>query len=232
MKKPVVFFPGLLCDARMWAPQIEALSATIDPWVADFTRDDSIAGMASRALAECPFPTFSLAGLSMGGYVSMEAMRQAPDRVERLALLDTQARSDTTEAKERRLALMALANRGEFVGVSDRLMPLFLHPARLNDERLTGLCKDMAQAVGKDAFLRQQTAIMARIDSRPSLAAIRCPTLVLCGDSDLLTPLDRHEEIAQSIPGAKLVVIPGCGHMATIEAPEAVNRALDTWLTH
>lgn len=231
MKKPVVFFPGLLCDARMWAPQIEALSATIEPWVADFTRDDSIAGMASRALAECPFPTFSLAGLSMGGYVSMEAMRQAPDRVERLALLDTQARSDTTEAKERRLALMALANRGEFVGVSDRLMPLFLHPSRLNDERLTGLCKDMAQAVGKDAFLRQQTAIMARIDSRPSLAAIRCPTLVLCGDSDLLTPLDRHEEIAQSIPGAKLVVIPGCGHMATIEAPEAVNRALETWLT-
>jgi len=230
MKKPVVFFPGLLCDPRMWAPQIEALSATIEPWVADFTRDDSIAGMATRALAECPFPKFSLAGLSMGGYVSMEAMRQAPDRIERLALLDTQARSDTAEAKERRLALMELANKGEFVGVSDRLMPLFLHPSRLNDERLTGLCKDMAKVVGKDAFLRQQKAIMDRIDSRASLAQIRCPTLVLCGENDLLTPLDRHEEMAQAIAGSRLVVIPGCGHMATIEAPEAVNRALAAWL--
>lgn len=230
MKKPVVFFPGLLCDPRLWAPQIEALSSTIEPWVADFTRDDSIAGMASRALAECPFPRFSLAGLSMGGYVAMEAMRQAPGRVERLALLDTQARSDTAEAKERRVALMDLARQGEFLGVSDRLMPLFLHPSRLNDTRLTGLCKDMAKAVGKDAFLRQQQAIMDRIDSNPSLAAIRCPTLVLCGENDLLTPLDRHEEMAQAIAGSRLVVIPGCGHMATIEAPDAVNRALATWL--
>lgn len=227
---PVVFFPGLLCDPRLWAPQLEGLAGKIEPWVADFTRDDSIAGMASRALAECPFPKFSLAGLSMGGYVALETMRQAPDRVTRLALLDTQARGESAEARERRLALMEMAQQGEFLGVSDRLMPLFLHPSRLNDARLTSLCKDMAKTVGKEAFLRQQKAILERVDSVGSLAAIRCPTLVLCGENDLLTPLDRHEEIAQGIAGSKLVVIPGCGHMATIEAPDAVNRALESWL--
>ena len=229
-KQPTVFFPGLLCDPRLWAPQLEGLGGKIEPWVADFTRDDSISGMASRALAECPFPKFSLAGLSMGGYVALEVMRQAPERVTRLALLDTQARGDSVEARERRLALMEMAKQGEFLGVSDRLMPLFLHPSRLNDARLTNLCKDMAKAVGKEAFLRQQKAIMERVDSVSSLAAIRGPTLVLCGENDLLTPLDRHEEIAQGIAGSKLVVIPGCGHMATIETPEVVNRALSAWL--
>jgi len=227
---PLVLFPGLLCDPRMWAPQVEGLGAKVRPWIADFTRDDSIAGMASRALAECPFPRFSLAGLSMGGYVAMEVMRQAPERVERLALIDTQARNDTPEARERRLALIKLGEEGRLAEVSDRLMPLFLHASRLSDPRLTGLCRDMAQAVGRDAYLRQQNAILTRIDSRESLRAIRCPTLALCGDNDLLTPVDRHEEIVQAIPGAKLVVIPACGHMSTIEKPDAVNRALETWL--
>lgn len=226
----LVLFPGLLCDPRMWAPQVEGLGAKARPWIADFTRDDSIAGMASRALAECPFPRFSLAGLSMGGYVAMEVMRQAPERVERLALLDTQARDDTPEARERRLALIKLGEEGRLAEVSERLMPLFLHASRLSDPRLTGLCREMAQAVGRDAYLRQQNAILTRIDSRESLRAIRCPTLALCGDNDLLTPVDRHEEIVQAVAGAKLVVIPGCGHMSTIEKPAAVNRALENWL--
>ena len=125
---------------------------------------------------------------------------------------------------------MRLGEEDRLAEVSERLMPLLLHASKLSDANLTGLCRDMALATGKDAFLRQQKAIMERQDSRASIAAIRCPTLVLCGDNDLLTPVDRHEEIAVAIPGARLVKIPTCGHMAPIEKPDAVARALETWL--
>lgn len=226
----VVFVPGLLCDARLWAPQLEGLKGRAETWVADVTRDDSIAGMAARVLKESPFARFSLAGLSMGGYAAMELMRRAPERVERLALLDTQARADTPEALERRVALIKLAENGRFAEVAERLLPLFLHASRLNDARLTELVRDMARQVGKDAFLRQQKAIMGRIDSRESLGRIACPTLVLCGDHDLLTPADRHKEMADLIPGSRLVTVPGCGHLATVEKPAQVNRALADWL--
>lgn len=231
VKTPVVFLPGLLCDAQLWQPQIVGLGPSIEPWVADLTRDDSIAGMARRALAEAPVPKFALAGLSMGGYVAMEIMRQAPERVERLALLDTQARPETPEARERRLALMVLAEKGGFAGVSEQLLPLFVHGSRLSDTPLVELIKDMAKNVGKDAFLRQQKAIMQRPDSRDTLWKIRCPTLVLCGEHDLLTPRDRHEEIAAAIRGSTLVVLPGCGHLSTLEKPLEVNRALSAWLS-
>jgi pimeloyl-ACP methyl ester carboxylesterase len=230
LPSPLVLLPGLLTDARLWQPQIERLGARVEPWVADLTRDDSIAAMAARVLREAPFERFALAGLSMGGYVAFELMRQAPQRVERLALLDTQARPDTPEATERRLALIELADKGRFSGVSDRLMPLLLHASRLSEPRLTELVKSMARGVGKDAFVRQQKAIMERPDSRPSLAAIACPTLVLCGDRDLLTPLDRHEAIARGIPAATLVVVRDCGHLSTLERPREVGAALEELL--
>jgi pimeloyl-ACP methyl ester carboxylesterase len=231
MKTPVVFLPGLLCDAQLWTPQIVGLGPSIEPWVADLARDDTIAGMAKRALAEAPFPKFALVGLSMGGYVAQQIMRQAPERIERLALLDTQARPETPEARERRLALMALAEKGDLMGVTDRLLPLLVHGSRLADAPLVELIKDMAMNVGKDAFLRQQKAIMERPDSRDTLWKIRCPALVLCGEHDLLTPRDRHEEISAAIRGSTLVVLPGCGHLSPLEKPLEVNRALGAWLT-
>jgi len=231
VKTPVVFFPGLLCDAQLWQPQVVGLAPGISPWVADFTRDDSITGMAKRALAEAPFSKFALAGLSMGGYVALEVMRQAPERVERLALLDTQALPESAEARERRLALIALAEQGKFMTVAERLLPLQLPASRLRDAPLVDLIKDMAKNIGKDAFLRQQKAIMERPDSRDSLWRIRCPTLVLCGEEDQLTPRKRHEEIAAAIGGSKLAVLPGCGHMSPLEKPLEVNRALSAWLT-
>jgi pimeloyl-ACP methyl ester carboxylesterase len=227
----LVLIPGLLCDATLWRAQIEDLADMAQPWVADVTGDDSIAAMAQRVLAEAPPGRFTLAGLSMGGYVAQAIMRVAPDRVARLALLDTSARADTAEQSARRRGLIELAEKGEFQGVTPRLLPVFLHPDRLSDKPLTDAVMAMTARVGKDAFLRQQRAIIGRIDNRPNLPAISCPTLVLCGREDQLTPLAGHEEIASLIPGARLEVIEECGHLSTMERPWEVSVALRQWLT-
>ncbi len=230
MKRPLVLLPGLLLDERLWRPQIDGLGEQAEAWVADLTRDDSIASMARRALAEAPAGRFALCGLSMGGYVAMEIMRQAPGRVERLALLDTQAIPETPEATERRAAQVRLAKDGKLALVVERLLPLELYGPQLEDAKLRELRKAMALSVGVEAFLRQIAAIIGRADSRPALAAIACPTLVLCGEQDLLTPRARHEEIAAAIRGSTLVTVPACGHLSTLEKPLEVNRALSAWL--
>ena len=229
-KTSLVLLPGLLCDRELWRRQIESLGDVASPWVADLTLDDSMAAMARRVLAAAP-PDFALAGLSMGGYCALEIMRQAPARVTRLALLDTGARADSPEQTARRRGLIELAEKGDFKGVTPRLLPLFLHPDRLKDAELTGRVTAMAHRVGKEAFLRQQKAIMGRIDSRPYLARIACPTLLLCGRQDQLTPPALHEEMASLIPGALLEVIEDCGHLSAMERPDAVDAALRIWLT-
>ena len=229
-KTPLVLLPGLLCDAALWRGQVEELSDIAEPWIADLTRDASMTAMARRVLGEAP-PRFALAGLSMGGYVAQEIVRQAPDRVSRLALLDTSARADTPEQSQRRQGLIELAEQGEFHGVTPRLLPVFLHPDRLDDKPLTGAVQAMAARVGKEAFLRQQQAIMGRADSRPGLGAIRCPSLVLCGREDQLTPLALSEEIAGLIPGSRLAIVEECGHLSTMERPWEVSVFLRQWLT-
>jgi len=227
---PLVLVPGLLCDAQLWRAQVEQLSDVAETWIPDHTRSSTMAGVARDVLAEAPFESFALAGLSMGGYISLEIMRQAPQRVRRLALLDTAARADTPEQTKRRHEFIELAERGKFLGVTDMLMPLLVHPSRLAETPLTDAIRLMAKNVGKDGFIRQQKAIMSRADSRPLLATIKCPTLVLCGRQDQLTPLDRHEEMAAGIKGARLEVIEDCGHVSTMERPAEVNRALRQWL--
>jgi pimeloyl-ACP methyl ester carboxylesterase len=229
-KTDLVLLPGLLCDRALWQAQIDDLSDIAEPLVADLSHDDSVTAMAQRVLAKAP-PRFALAGLSMGGYVAQEIMRQAPERVLRLALLDTAARADTEEQTARRRGLIELAEKGEFKGVTPRLLPMFLHPNRLSDEALVGAVMAMTERVGKDAFLRQQRAIMGRPDSRPSLPAIKCPTLVLCGRQDLLTPLELHEEIAALIHGARLEIVEECGHLSTMERPWETSVLLRQWLT-
>jgi pimeloyl-ACP methyl ester carboxylesterase len=229
-RTPLMLLPGLLCDRALWQAQIDDLSDIAEPVVADLSHDDSMTGMARRVLAGAP-PRFALAGLSMGGYVAQEIMRQAPERVLRLALLDTGARADTEEQTTRRRGLIELAEKGEFKGVTPRLLPLFLHPERLGDEALVGAVMAMTGRVGKDAFLRQQCAIMGRPDGRPSLSVIECPTLVLCGRQDQLTPLDLHEEIAALIHGARLEIVEDCGHLSTMERPWDVSVQLRQWLT-
>jgi pimeloyl-ACP methyl ester carboxylesterase len=223
--------PGLLCDAALWRGQVEDLADIAEPWIADVTRDDSMTAMARRVLAEAPSGRFALAGLSMGGYVAQAILREAPERVERLALLDTSAMADTPEQSVRRRGLIDLAEKGDFKGVTPRLLPLFVHPDRLSDKALTDEVMAMTERVGKDAFLRQQRAIMGRPDNRPNLPKIDCPTLVICGRQDQMTPLDWNEDIAALIPGARLEIIEDCGHLTTMERPWETSVAMRQWLT-
>ena len=226
---PLVLVPGLLCDALLWQPQIAALGDLADCWVADHRRCTSMSAIAADILADVPFSRFALAGLSMGGYVALEIMRVAPDCVDRLALLDTQARPDNEEAKAKREALIALAESGRLLEVAESLVPMLLHADHRDPARLA-IVRAMALNTGTKAFVREQRAIMNRIDSRPSLAEIDCPTLVLCGRDDALTPLDRHEEMAAAIADARLEVIDHCAHLSTLEAPERVTEAMARWL--
>ena len=226
---PLILVPGLLCSARLYAPQLPALWPFGSVTIADHRRDDSVEGVARRILDAAP-ERFALAGLSYGGYVALAVVRAAPERVARLALLDTQARPDSEEGKVGRRKLMGMAEEGKLNDVVDLLTPKFLSAARQNDPGLRQIVRDMARDTGVDGFLKQQRAIMGRPDSRPLLASIKCPTLVLVGDSDTLTPPDLSKEIAQGIPGAKLAIIPDCGHLSTIEQPDPVNAALIDWL--
>ncbi len=228
-RTPLLLLPGLLCTPALWCHQLDNLDAVAEMRVADLTRHDNMAELAAAALAEAP-ERFALAGLSMGGYVAFEILRQAPERVTRLALLDTSPHPDAPAQTRRRRDLLALAERGEFKGVTPRLLPLLIHEERLSDTALADVVTGMAEAVGKDAFLRQQTAIMNRPDSRPLLPRIHVPTLVLCGREDALTPLAVHREMAGAIPDAQLVVVEKCGHLAPLERPEAVTSTLRAWL--
>jgi pimeloyl-ACP methyl ester carboxylesterase len=226
---PIVLVPGLNCSARLYADQIPALWRFGAVVVADHTRDDSIPAIARRILAAAP-PRFALAGLSMGGYISFEIMRQAPERVAKLALLDTGARAETPEQTQMRRPRIELAKTGRFAEDWDTMFPFLVHPSRHNDEALKRVMRFMGEETGAEAFLRQQKAIMARPDSRPGLAAIACPTLVLVGDSDQGTPPALSQEIAAAIAGSRLVVISDCGHMSTLERPQAVTDALVEWM--
>lgn len=225
MKPNLILLPGLLNDARLWQHQSDPLMAIANVSVADLTRSDSIAGLASDVLEQAPAGMFVLGGLSMGGYVALEIMRQAPERVIALALIDTSAQPDTEEATANRHRLIELAQT-DFAEVPRDLMQKLLYPPHLEDDGIVACVTEMAAAVGKDVFVRQQHAIMGRIDSRPTLDRIDCPTLLLCGREDKVTPVEVHEEMAALIPRATLTIVEHCGHLSALEKPEAVTDAL------
>lgn len=230
-KIPLLFLPGLLCDAALWAHQTKHLDDISDPRVMDLSHHDSIALMARSILETAP-PRFALAGLSMGGYVAQEIMRQDPSRVIKLALINTSARADTTENLERRRGLIALAKTGKFKGVTPKLLPYLIHESRLQDPDVADVILKMAERMGREAFSRQQTAIMGRIDGRESLKAINIPTLVISGRQDKTTPPEVATEIASLIPNAHLSIIEDCGHLSPLERPQAVTALLAQWLTY
>ena len=208
-----------MLSSRLWPVQ-----------VADHSRDDSMDAIATRVLAAAP-PRFALAGLSMGGFIALTIMRHASERVQRLALLDTSARPETPEQTARRKPQIALAEAGRFAEVPPLQFPVFVHRNRQNDEALRARVRLMAEETGAQAFLRQEQAIMTRADARPFLPAIKCPTLVLVGDGDELTPPALSQEIEAGVAGSRLVVVADCGHLSTMERPDAVNLALSSWLS-
>ncbi|WP_313436946.1 alpha/beta fold hydrolase [Novosphingobium sp.] len=226
--EPVVFLPGLLCDQALWRGQVHALADVAAPMIADLTLDDTIGAMAERTLAAAP-RRFSLAGLSMGGYVALEIMRRAPERVSRLALINSSARSDTPERQRQRQAGIESLRRGKFVGITHRLLGDLVH-----SDHTVGPVADemrgMASRVGGDAFIRQQHAIMTRPASLDSLEAIGVPTMVVVGDGDRITPPDHAREIHERIAASSFHMIGSCGHMAALEHPEQVNFLLRNWL--
>jgi pimeloyl-ACP methyl ester carboxylesterase len=226
---PIYAMPGLLDDERLWQHQAAFFGTRHPLFTADISGHDSIAALASAALAKAPAERFALAGLSMGGYVAMEIMRQAPERVIALALLDTNSRPDSAPAIEMRKNLIT-QSRTDFQGVIDSLTPKLLHPAHVANKAIVKVIEDMAHSVGPAAFERQQKAIMGRIDSRTFLPRIQCPTLVLCGREDTLTPVELHEEMAAAIPNARLVVIEHCGHLSALEQAQQVSESLAAWL--
>ena len=226
---PVVLVPGLNCSARLYAEQIPALWQFGPVTVGDHRRDDSMAAIARRILADAP-PRFALAGLSMGGYIAFEILRQAAARVAKLALLDTGAGAEVPERTAQRKPLIALAQQGRFAEITEDQFPLLVHRSRHGDTALKAQVRAMNQETGPEAYCRQQHAIMGRPDSRPGFAAISCPTLVLVGDDDQLTPPALAHEMAAGIRGARLVVIPECGHLSTMERPQAVTQALLDWM--
>lgn len=227
--QPIVLIPGLLCSAEAFAPQIPALWQFGPVTIASTLEGKSISEMASAILATAP-RRFALAGISMGGYICLEIMRQAPERVVKLALLNTSARPDTIAQSKQRRTLLANFRSGDFAKLASETLNAIVHPSRKGDAKLHEINVRMTNAVGLETFARQTEAIISRIDSRPFLSAISVPTLVLAGDSDILTPPDLAEEIATAIPNARLTVVPLCGHASTLEQPLAVINALVTWI--
>lgn len=230
----VVLLPGLLCDRAVWEPQIAALSGRYDCLAADYGSAESLAAMAQSVLGSAP-AVFSLAGHSMGGRVALEVMRRAPQRVSRLALLDTgyQARpgGEAGEAEARkRCRLLEMASSQGMRVMGREWLDGMVHPDRLRDAPLMESILAMIERKTPGIFAAQIPALLSRPSAEAVLRAIDCPTLVLCGRQDSWSPLERHEQMAGMIPGARLTVIEDSGHMVTLERPEAVTGALGSWL--
>jgi pimeloyl-ACP methyl ester carboxylesterase len=225
---PVVLVPGLLCSSEIFAAQIPALWPSGPVTVASTLEGKTIEETAASILRDAP-PRFALAGISLGGYLSLEIIRQAPSRVLKLALLDTSARPDTIEQTDARLQTLAQA-RTRFMAVALLALARLLHPRRRADPDMLDINLRMARAVGLEGYERQLKIAISRPDSRPFLSAIEVPTLVLVGDCDPLTPLACSQEIASAVRGATLKVVPECGHLSPIERPGQVSDALLQWI--
>ncbi|PSW18430.1 alpha/beta hydrolase [Photobacterium sanctipauli] len=226
---PLLWLPGLLCDQQLFEPVNDLLPSYIQPQCASLDVADSMQALARKVLEEAP-DTFVLGGLSMGGILAFEVYRQAPERVKGLILLDTNAADEKPEVTVKRDALVDRAIAGEFAAITPEvLMPVLIHSDRLNDKELTATISQMAENVGIEAFIAHAKALATRPDARPLLADITVPTLVICGREDALCPVTNHLLMAQHVPEVSLHVLAGCGHLSTMECPQAVAKHIVNW---
>ncbi|WP_425084657.1 alpha/beta fold hydrolase [Ruegeria profundi] len=226
---PLILLPGMMCDARLFGPQIDALSNRVPLMSFPLCQQDSVEAMAAEILKNAP-PRFALAGLSMGGIVAMEVLRQAPARVERLALLDTNPLAEASEVKARRAPQMATVREGRLRQVMrDEMKPNYLADGP-RQGAILDLCMAMATDLGPDVFLRQSQALMDRIDQRATLSAYTGKTLVLCGRADGLCPVEHHQLMHDLLPNSVLTIIEDAGHLPTLEQPQETTAALIRWL--
>jgi pimeloyl-ACP methyl ester carboxylesterase len=226
---PLVLLPGMMCDARMFFPQIAALSGQRAIMAAPMVGADTMAALADQVLAVAP-KRFALAGLSMGGILAMEVLRQAPDRVARLALLDTNPRAELEAVKARRTPQMEAVAQGALRAVMrDEMKPNYLVESPRKQDILD-LCMDMALGLGARVFRDQSIALRDRIDQQDTLRAYRGKALVLCGRHDVLCPVERHELMHELLQDSTLEIIEGAGHLPTLEQPEHTTAALIRWL--
>ncbi|MEO6623646.1 MAG: alpha/beta hydrolase [Burkholderiaceae bacterium] len=226
----LILLPGLASNAVMWEDQLAALPAELGAHVTDVhAREDSIEAMAAALLREHPGPLI-LCGASMGGIVAMEVLHQAPERILGLALLGTNPRPEAEDMRRLREAAIVFFEQGRAGEILRANVPLAFHASRANDTALTDSYMAFVMQAGATQLVRQNRAIITRPDARLHLGVARCPVLILCGDSDQLTPPEYSQEMAALIPHAQLVMVPQCGHMLTMEQPEFVNRCLIDWL--
>jgi pimeloyl-ACP methyl ester carboxylesterase len=229
-KPSLILVPGLLCSKDLWRDQITAFEKDYTIIVADHTLDDDMISIGRRLLDNAP-DKFAIAGLSMGGYVALEVTRQSPERVTHLAVMDSRDIGDGAEERQRRLDFIKLVEQGSvFKGVTGNLMPMLIHPSRLQDEELTNRIYQMAEDVGKEGFIRQEKALLNRQTLTHILPTITCPTLILAGADDILIDVSIQRDMASKIPTADYVEIPDCGHLPTMEKPDAVIDIMKEWL--
>lgn len=229
MTEPLFFIPGMMCDARLFSSQLTFFSARHTVIVAALVKHATIGELASDLLDNAP-QNFALAGLSMGGIVAMEMMRQQPKRITRLALMDTNPLADPPERvalRDRQIADIGAGKLTEII--RDEMKPLYLADAQ-NQPAILDLCLAMAHDLGADNFILQMRALQSRQDQRETLKTVRVPSLVLCGEADRLCPPERHRMMHDIMPTSHLEIIAGAGHLPTLEQPTQTNQALEKWL--
>lgn len=232
MVETLLFIPGTLGNALLFRHQLASLTDLADCHVADSSRSDSLTEMAKLLLADMP-ARFAVLGLSYGGILAFEMWRQDPKRISRLILMNTtyKAPSEQTRASQERFVGMAVLGRFDAI-TTDFLTDAMLHPNHARQPQLRQTVLEMARAVGRDGFVRQVNAQLARPDSTPNLPRIRCPTLLIAGQEDSICPPALHQDMARLIPGARLEILEQCGHLSTLEQPDAVNRVIRNWWTN
>lgn len=226
----IALIPSQLCTELLFEPQLAALSAIGTPRIYVQRDYDTVAGMAQGVLDKAE-QTFALVAHGMGCFVAFEILRRAPQRVTKLVMMSGLAPADTSKQTVRREGYLRLVEEGKFDGIIEERIPMLVNPSRVGDESVTRILRQMARETGPDVFQRQQRAIMARADSRPTLGAILCPVLLMFGRQDGISTLDHQTEMLNAIPHARLEILEECGHMMSLERPEKVNAVLTDFLS-